>query len=71
MAWLHQAMAAEPGASRAEPLQEPTGLPLATLQWVGRSICGAPPGSRLHPEVQQLLQSRRCHPSATSTKAVQ
>jgi hypothetical protein len=53
-------MAAEPGASRQEPVQEPTGLPLATLQWVGRSICRSTADFRLHPEVQQLFESRRC-----------
>ena len=54
-------MAAEPGSSsRQEPLQEPTGLPLATLQWVGRSICSTPPGFTLHPELERLFQARRC-----------
>ena len=42
-----------------EPRQEPTGLPLPTLQWVGRSIATVPRGFRLHPEVQRMLDARR------------
>lgn len=43
-----------------EPLQEPTGLPLPTLQWVGRSIASVPPAFHLHPEVERLLEVRKC-----------
>ncbi len=42
-----------------EPRQEPTGLPLLTLQWVGRSIATVPKGFSLHPEVQRMLDARR------------
>ncbi len=38
--------------------QEPTGLPLATLQRVGAAICRLPPGFRAHPQVQALLAAR-------------
>lgn len=54
-----QAIASEPGGARQEPVQEPTGLPLATLQWVGRSIARTPPEFTLHPEVDRLCQARR------------
>ena len=57
---LWQAMAEEPGIRAQEARQEPTGLPLHTLQWVGRSICTTPPHFDLHPEVDALLKSRRC-----------
>lgn len=40
-------------------MQEPTGLPLATLQRVGTAICQPPPGFALHPDVAQLLDQRR------------
>ncbi len=54
-----QAMASEPSIRRApEPKQEPTGLPLATLQWVGRSVCAAPADFSRHPEVDRLCASR-------------
>ncbi len=56
---MWQAIASEPGAARQEPVQEPTGLPLATLQWVGRSIARTPPDFTLHPEVDRLCQARR------------
>ena len=46
-----------------EPRQEPTGLPLATLQWVGRSIATVPKGFSLHPEVQRMLDARRRGPA--------
>ena len=42
-----------------EPRQEPTGLPLPTLQWVGRSIASVPVGFHLHPEVERLLEDRK------------
>jgi 2-oxoglutarate dehydrogenase complex dehydrogenase (E1) component-like enzyme len=32
--------------------QEPTGLPLMTLQRVGRAICSTPPGFNAHPDVR-------------------
>ncbi len=39
--------------------QEPTGLPLPTLQWVGQSICRIPGGFQVHPAVQRMLDNRR------------
>ncbi len=57
---LCQALAEEPGIRTQEARQEPTGLPLQTLQWVGQSICNVPSGFTLHPEVDALLKSRRC-----------
>ncbi|CAL5220687.1 g2736 [Coccomyxa viridis] len=54
-----QALAEEPGIRAQEARQEPTGLPLQTLQWVGQSICTALPEFQLHPEVDALLKSRR------------
>ena len=57
---LRQALAEEPGIRAQEARQEPTGLPLQTLQWVGQSICTALPEFQLHPEVDALLKSRRC-----------
>lgn len=52
-----------------EARQEPTGLPLQTLQWVGQSICNVPSGFTLHPEVDALLKSRRCFfPSSTLSR---
>jgi hypothetical protein len=56
---LCQALAEEPGIRTQEARQEPTGLPLQTLQWVGQSICNVPSGFTLHPEVDALLRSRR------------
>ena len=56
---LRQALAEEPGIRPQEARQEPTGLPLQTLQWVGQSICTTPPDFELHPEVDALLKSRR------------
>lgn len=47
------------------PQQEPTGLPLPTLQWVGQSICQPRPGAAVHPAVTRLMQNRR-HVSCTS-----
>ena len=49
----------EAGDGNPEPRQEPTGLPLATLQWVGRSMCSVPDGFSLHPDVDKLLAARR------------
>ena len=62
---LRQALAEEPGIRAQEARQEPTGLPLQTLQWVGQSICTTPPDFELHPEVDALLKSRRCFPPHT------
>ncbi|BDA49631.1 probable 2-oxoglutarate dehydrogenase E1 component [Coccomyxa sp. Obi] len=54
-----QAMASEPSIRQAPELkQEPTGLPLPTLQWVGRSICHAPADFSRHPDVERLCQGR-------------
>ncbi|CAG9461158.1 unnamed protein product [Pedinophyceae sp. YPF-701] len=38
---------------------EPTGLPVPTLQWVGRSLTTPPPRMHLHPDTEKLLQKRR------------
>lgn len=38
--------------------QEPTGLPIPTLQFVGSQICQLPPNFKAHPEVQKLLEKR-------------
>ena len=67
---LWQAMAEEPGIRAQEARQEPTGLPLHTLQWVGRSICTTPPHFDLHPEVDALLKSRRCARPRAAVHAV-
>ena len=48
------------GSSNPEPRQEPTGLPLATLQWTGRSMCAVPDGFATHPDIHGLLSARRC-----------
>ena len=56
---MWQAIASEPGAARQEPVQEPMELPLATQQWVGRSVARKPPDFTLHPEVDRLCQARR------------
>lgn len=37
--------------SEGDPCQEPTGLPLTTLQRVGDAICKVPPGFNTHPDV--------------------
>lgn len=38
--------------------QEPTGLPIRTLQFVGSQICQLPPNFKAHPEVSKLLEKR-------------
>lgn len=58
------------GSGNPEPRQEPTGLPLATLQWTGRSICAVPDGFATHPDIHGLLSARRCA-ARTCTKCVQ
>jgi 2-oxoglutarate dehydrogenase complex dehydrogenase (E1) component-like enzyme len=40
-----------PGAAEGDPTQEPTGLPLTTLQRVGNAICKVPEGFNCHPDV--------------------
>ena len=47
------------GSGNPEPRQEPTGLPLATLQWTGRSMCAVPGGFSTHPDIHGLLSARR------------
>ncbi|KAK9823055.1 hypothetical protein WJX81_005034 [Elliptochloris bilobata] len=47
------------GKGDPEPRQEPTGLPLVTLQWVGRSMCTVPGGFATHPDIDKLLAARR------------
>lgn len=39
-----------------------TGLPLPTLQWVGRGISDLPKGFSVHPTVAQILDARRWVP---------
>lgn len=46
---------------QAEPWQqEATGLPLPTLQWVGRTASQLPTGFHAHPAVTKLMAARRC-----------
>jgi hypothetical protein len=45
--------------SEGDPCQEPTGLPLTTLQRVGQAICKVPPGFNAHPEVRHSLACRQ------------
>lgn len=47
------------GEGISEALQEPTGLPLTTLQWVGRAVAALPPDFRAHPSITKLTDSRR------------
>ena len=47
------------GDAHQPHLQEPTGLALATLQWVGQSICNTPEGFTTHPYANNLLAARR------------
>jgi 2-oxoglutarate dehydrogenase complex dehydrogenase (E1) component-like enzyme len=57
------------GPAAEDPAQqEPTGLPLITLQRVGRAACQAPPGFSLHPEVQSLLSARRAMVESGSSR---
>jgi hypothetical protein len=48
--WLPLLQSA-PGAAEGDPTQEPTGLPLTTLQRVGNAICKVPEGFNCHPDV--------------------
>ncbi len=57
------------GPGGPELRQEPTGLPLATLQWVGRSMADVPAGFALHADVQRLLAARRRAPAAARPAA--
>ena len=41
------------GSSWRNPVQEPTGLPLSTLQWVGQQVCRFPQSFQLDPDVQK------------------
>lgn len=50
------------GVGIHEARQEPTGLPLPTLQWVGRRAAGLPPGFTPHPFISKLCASRRQAP---------
>jgi 2-oxoglutarate dehydrogenase complex dehydrogenase (E1) component-like enzyme len=54
-------------SSEGDPCQEPTGLPLTTLQRVGRAICEVPPGFNAHPDVStlQLLSRPLAAPKTT------
>ena len=57
--FLHQASGGD-SEGDGEQRQEPTGLPLTTLQWVGRAAATLPPAFSAHPTVQKLCASRRC-----------
>ena len=58
--WQGEALAAlEADDDRNKPLEEKTGLPLGTLQWVGRRLCALPHGFGAHPDVVALLDKRR------------
>jgi len=46
--------------SEGDPCQEPTGLPLTTLQRVGQAICKVPPGFNTHPDVSTGGLVRAC-----------
>jgi hypothetical protein len=48
-------------SSEGDSCQEPTGLPLTTLQRVGRAICEVPPGFNAHPDVSDCHYSRWPH----------
>jgi hypothetical protein len=52
---LHLLLQSAPGAAEGDPTQEPTGLPLTTLQRVGNAICQVPEGFNCHPDVSALL----------------
>ena len=39
--------------------QEPTGLPLPTLAWLGNAVCNLPAHFTPHHHTQKLLQKRR------------
>ena len=39
--------------------QEPTGLPLLTLAWLGNAVCDLPTDFTPHQHTQKLLQRRR------------
>ncbi|KAL3139978.1 hypothetical protein ABBQ38_004265 [Trebouxia sp. C0009 RCD-2024] len=39
--------------------QEPTGLPLPTLAWLGNAVCDLPTGFTPHQHTEKLLQKRR------------
>jgi hypothetical protein len=51
---LHLLLQSAPGAAEGDPTQEPTGLPLTTLQRVGNAICKVPEGFNCHPDVSDL-----------------
>jgi 2-oxoglutarate dehydrogenase complex dehydrogenase (E1) component-like enzyme len=57
------------GPGGPELRQEPTGLPLATLQWVGRSMSNVPDGFALHADIQRLLAARRRAPATAGPAA--
>lgn len=39
--------------------QEPTGLPLPTLAWLGNAVCNLPTDFTPHQHIEKLLQRRR------------
>ena len=47
------------GDGDMHPTQEPTGLPLPTLQWVGGCVAAPPQGFDAHPFVKKLAAARR------------
>lgn len=57
---LSQRVLQGPAPTGSPPLhQEATGLPLPTLQWVGRTASHIPPGFTAHPAVARLMEARR------------
>jgi len=59
--WQGDALQAwgEDAEAAGEQRQEPTGLPLSTLKWMGRAIATLPPNFEAHPSVQKLSEARR------------
>ena len=39
--------------------QEPTGLPLFTLEWVGKALCTVPDDFNVHPHIAATLEARK------------
>jgi hypothetical protein len=58
-ALAHGQALAEGGTEAFKWQQEPTGLPLETLQWVGTSICNIPQGFEVHKAIAARMDCRR------------
>ncbi len=57
---LSQRLLQGPAPTGSPPLhQEATGLPLPTLQWVGRTASHIPDGFTAHPSVVKMMETRR------------